>query len=346
MSTITAPRPRVNAKSRPLTVTLTMEINGAAYRVELIANAPGALKSYRLAKAGGDAAVYDVNAFADRVVCTCLSYTKTHEGTSSLCKHGRALVMVGLVDHPAEAAAPAFVHVADEFDEPGRAAYDTAREQLAAIAEAEAAVRSEAEAPAPVVKAPIHPTTYDPQWQAALAAVSKGAAIWIDHRHLHTSDPLPTPKAAVEAGPACCPDDEVLPCTACVAHEGPADLSDTDGWDDDHVWSTSDFAPDPDDDDGPWWTDPVDPRTWDPSLDAEDDGPDARSLAEQVDGHARALRAVGSPLHDLLAERAEQLAEQIRFLGASTVEQYRDRLQAMLDVTRDAAEARMASRCC
>lgn len=56
-----------------------------------------------------------------------------------------------------------------------------------------------------------------------------------------------------------------------------------------------------------------------------------RSLEHQVRDHARELRAQGSPLGDLLAEQAEQLADQIRYLEATTVEQYRDRLDAALD---------------
>jgi hypothetical protein len=74
--------------------------------------------------------------------------------------------------------------------------------------------------------------------------------------------------------------------------------------------------------------------------------PGPRSLAVQVEDHARELRAVGSPLHDLLAERAEGLAAQIRLVDATTVEQFRDRLSAMLDAAADAAEARHRAACC
>lgn len=134
--------------------------------------------------------------------------------------------------------------------------------------------------------------------------------------------------------PACCPADEPSPCTACATHEGPADLSD-DGWDDSHVWATND---------------PVDARTFDPSLDAEDDdapaGGPARSLAEQVDDHARELRALGSPLGDLLAERAESLAQQVRALDSTTVEQFRDRRDAHLDCAMRQAEARLMAAGC
>ena len=43
-------------------------------------------------------------------------------------------------------------------------------------------------------------------------------------------------------------------------------------------------------------TDPVDMRSWDPALDAEDDGPDPdpRTLADQVDVEARHYRTLGT----------------------------------------------------
>jgi hypothetical protein len=353
MSTITAPAPAVNAKSRPLTVELLLTINGQAYHVEPTAHAPGGTRSYRLAKRGGDEAVYDVDAHADRIECACPSYQKSHAGTSSLCKHGRAMVMVGLVDYP------------DETADAARAAYDSAREKLAAIAEAESVVRSEAENQADVITlnspAPVAPA-FDADFYRAQNAVAERRALWLSHRHLHTSDPLPAApdhardivlidddgtllptfaeidqkhKADHEAKvaevlegrpflPACCPDDEILPCAACLSHDGPADLSD-DAWDDSHRWETTDFAADPDDD-GP----------------AE---PPARSMAVQVDDHARELRAIGSPLGDLLAERAESLAAQIRLVEATNVEQFRDRLDCLLDAEAERIRARHAA-CC
>ena len=51
-------------------------------------------------------------------------------------------------------------------------------------------------------------------------------------------------------------------------------------------------------------------------------------------------REWGTSLGDLLAERLEQLAAEMRFLGASTVEGYRDRRDAMLDAAGHWAEAR------
>ncbi len=339
MSTITSTRPRVNAKSRPLTVEMVLTINGQTYDVEPMAHAPGALKSYRLAKRlGGDSAVYDLDAHADRIVCTCPSYTKTHEGTSSLCKHGRALVMVGLCDYP------------DSVTDP-RDAYNDAREKLAALEVAEATVRAEAGQPAPVAPA------FDAELYRCQNAVAERRALWLAHRHLHTSDPLPAPNPArdivildddgtpletsremadrhraeheakvaelMEGNPflpACCPDAEPIPCRACVTHHGgPADLSDG-SWDDDFVWSPSDFTPD----DAP--------------------GPDRRTLAERIDAEARHYRTIGTDFGDLIAATLAKLADEVRYLGATTPAAYFDRREAALDAARDAAEARMAGR--
>ena len=46
--------------------------------------------------------------------------------------------------------------------------------------------------------------------------------------------------------------------------------------------------------------------------------PEPRTLEQQVETTRPSCGAQGSPLGDLLAERAESLADQIRFLGATT----------------------------
>src|SRR4051794_29642939 len=107
MASVASPRPATKSSRKPLAVELVMTINGQAYEVEPIAVAPAGVRSFRLAKCSGDGATYDLDAFADRVECSCPSYQKTHAGTSSPCKHGRALIMVGLIDYPSEASEPA-----------------------------------------------------------------------------------------------------------------------------------------------------------------------------------------------------------------------------------------------
>jgi len=338
------------ADDKPLTVAMVISIDGTHYAVAPLAPAPDAVKAFRLEKIGGDEAVYDVEELAGVSRCDCADFVFRREGLDTIgCKHIRAAWMMGLIGEYTPA--------------PGGRLVD----------------------PAP----------------ATLVSNKGGDA---EPRH-------------DDASP-CCPADEPMPCTGCLSHEGPADLSD-DGWDDDHIWTISDVAPEPDDDaevlqlieDGaeleaegeeplgyatpecftavsegradwarefglvpcPGWVTPENradlladdaidggwasrPRgyfegllagAFDGEVPAPDpDEPAARSLAEQVDEHARELRAIGSPLHDLLAERAEALAGEIRYLDATTVGQYRDRREAALDAARDAAEARMASRCC
>ena len=122
---------------------------------------------------------------------------------------------------------------------------------------------------------------------------------------------------------------------ACVAHEGPADLSD-DAWDDDFVWNVGlDGEPDggPDED------------RWTITEAARRRAP-ARTLAEQVDVEAAHYRGLGTPFGDLIARNLETLSARVRFLGASDVATYEDRLTAMLDQVRVEAEARAAARCC
>jgi hypothetical protein len=63
-------------------------------------------KAWRLAKRGGDGAVYDVAATAHGDTCTCPDQTYRHEGRDETgCKHIQALRLMGLLD-PAPAPAP------------------------------------------------------------------------------------------------------------------------------------------------------------------------------------------------------------------------------------------------
>ena len=119
-------------------------------------------------------------AAAGIVECDCPSCESTSRGRGlEACKHGRAPVMAGRVDHP-DLAAPAAV---------ARAAYDDAREKLAALAEAEAAVRSEAERPARSV------APFDADFSRARDAVAERRALRLCHRHRYASDPRPAPEA-------------------------------------------------------------------------------------------------------------------------------------------------------
>lgn len=413
MSILTATRPASNAKSRPLDVSLLLTIRETDYSVTPIAPGPDNVKGYRLEKLSGAREAYDLAHTNDGLVtCDCPSYVATHEGTISTCKHGSALVLMGLLPKPC--CIP-------------NARVETRPAPTAA---------PESEMIADLPHGRVVPA-FDRSLYTAQNAVSEGRALWLEHRHLHAGEPLPATIVTVDSGSApaearqvetvsCCPDDEPMPCQGCLSHEGAADLSDA-SWGDDWRWELgpeADPATDPevlelieagayeqaegeaplefptpecfeavatgradwarefglvpapgyvtrenaedlavDEAIGDGWAEYRDRERAegmkaraarmlaadDATIATNEGGPDepsARTLEEQVLDHARELRAIGSPLHDLLAERAEQLAAEIRYLDATTVGQYRDRRDAALDAARDAAEARMASRCC
>jgi hypothetical protein len=64
-------------------------------------------------------------------------------------------------------------------------------------------------------------------------------------------------------------------------------------------------------------------------------------IASQAAGHAR----IGGERHTWLAGKIAKLAEQARFLDATTPDAFDDRLDAHLDCIQAEAEAR-AARCC
>jgi hypothetical protein len=335
MSTITAPIPRVNAKSRPLNVSLLLTIRETDYAVTVIAPGPDNVKAYRLEKLSGDRETYDLAHTNDGlVVCDCKSYVATHEGTSSTCKHGSALVLMGLLPKPCCVANT-------------RVAYDDARERAAAVAPtpdgptapapyaehvaklaalevAEATVRSEGEnqdynvnliPPAPVAPA------FDADFYRAQNAVAERRALWLSQRHMHTSEPMPAPKAADEPEP-CCDPVEPAACAACATVHTP--------------------AADPTGDGAEWGADDV--ITLGPA--AEPIAPArlafADWIASQAAGHAR----IGGERHAWLARQIAKLAEQARFLDADSGEAFDDRLEAQLDAARAEAEARQRAACC
>lgn len=102
MATLTR-KPR-SSKSKSFAcrlVSATIEINGTLYSAEPIDPHEEGTAAFRLGKMAGDGAVYDVvRDHSGLVRCDCPSYVSTHEGTASMCKHGRALVALGLVEVP------------------------------------------------------------------------------------------------------------------------------------------------------------------------------------------------------------------------------------------------------
>jgi hypothetical protein len=376
MSTITQPGRSVQPKSRPLTASLDLLIRDDVYSLTSISPGEDGSRAWRLEKRGDGDAVYDViRTHSGLVECSCPSYIATHAGTSSTCKHGQALVIVGLLEAPAAVAQP------DPRD-----AYNDAREKLAALEQAEQVVRSEGEMPSPPVKS-IHPTTYDPQWQAALAAVAKGNAIWIDHRHLHASEPLPprmtvattdsprrpiafeldklsSPRMTVattdspRAEPRLVDDDgTLLPTFAEIDQEHKAA----------HLARVRElmegnrFLPAVRQVEAAPCCEPAEPspctacstHTFPEDLSGEDwrdderyeIGPETDPFDGWIRRQADAYAKIKTPRAAWLARQISRLAERARFLDADSPEAFDDRLDAHLDAVHVEAEARQAARC-
>jgi hypothetical protein len=200
MSTITRPRNRVKVSTLPLDAKLTLAIRGTSYSVTPIPPGPDNSRAWRLAKLGGKNEVYDLARTTEGlVVCDCPSYVATHEGTSSACKHGLSLIQVGLLDPVKYTAAKPFVRLPDEFDEPAEVVPQISAEPLPPAAD------SRVDEP----DAPSAPTPFDRDFHHSQSAVAEGRALWLEHRDLFASEPLP-------AKAPCCPSDEPAPCGACV----------------------------------------------------------------------------------------------------------------------------------
>jgi hypothetical protein len=83
-------------------VQATIRISGVLYTVEPIAPGEDGTAAFRLQKQAGDGAIYDVIRRHDGLVaCDCPHYTARIEGLScDCCKHGLALVELGLIEAP------------------------------------------------------------------------------------------------------------------------------------------------------------------------------------------------------------------------------------------------------
>jgi hypothetical protein len=83
-------------------VSINVEINDTRYAVDPIEPGECGTKAFRLAKHSGDHAVYDViRTHTGLVECDCPDYETRHRGNGyGMCKHGRALVELGLMAAP------------------------------------------------------------------------------------------------------------------------------------------------------------------------------------------------------------------------------------------------------
>lgn len=287
--TVEPEAPVAEPADKPLVVAMVLSIDSTHYAVAPLAPAPDAVKAFRFSKVGGDEARHDVDETATGASCTCGDFVWRHEGRDTIgCKHLRAARMMGLISEAPEPTSP---------DDDRRAAYDDAREKLAALEAAEDAVRREGEA------------------------------------------------RQVEPAP-CCPVDEVAPCQACVTHDGPGDLSDDDGWDDDHVWTIT--QGDERDDVGNADTLALDAvcelrADWLVDRPGDDEADESGTLPEWLDSLVSHHRGIGGDNHTWLAGKLAQLADQARFLNAATPDAFDDRLDACLDAEAARIEARIAA---
>jgi hypothetical protein len=343
---------------------MAISIDGTHYSVEMLAPALGATKAYRFRKVGGDEAVHDLDETAYGASCSCGDFVFRHDGLDDLgCKHLRGARAMGLfaqVDEAAELARGAAF-------EDAREAEDLAARQVAKLATCceptepspcSACITVHTPLPAddeedwddddvitlgPAAEPIDWPSEDELRWareegffdeaegEAALSdatpecfrAVAEGRADWMREFGL-----VPfVDWVSRENRDALLAEDAILNGWAChrgrefedARRERTAALLAAE----DAVIEVGQLC----------------------NLQSSPEEPPARTLAEQVDDHARSLRAEGSPLGDLLAERAESLAGQIRALDATTVEQFRDRRDALLASDLEKARARMAAAC-
>lgn len=379
------PEPPAPDADKPLVVAMAIGINGTHYSVSPLAPSPDAVKAFRFVKIDGDGRAYDVEELEGGARCDCADFVFRREGLDTLgCKHVRAAWMCGLIAEYATTPPPRDAYsahreklatIAAAEDEVRRAAYDDAREAEALsardafedIAESEAAARQVEPVPCcePAEISPcsacvnVHTLPDDLsgddwgdgfRWEPGpdpdpetdpevLELIEAGAELEAEGEG-PLADATPECFEAVAQGRAdWMREFGLVPFVDWVSKDNRDDLlaegAILDGW---ACYRDKEFE------------DARRART-SAMLAAEDALIAARelptrTLAEQVDDHARELRSIGSPLHDLLAERAASLAAQIRLVEATTVEQFRDRLEAMLDAARDAAESRLQSGCC
>ena len=80
---------------------MLIAIGSSLYHVTPIPAHESGTRAVRLEKTNGDKAIYDVIRNHDNLIaCDCPSYVMQHDGKGTLCKHGQALVTLGLIPAP------------------------------------------------------------------------------------------------------------------------------------------------------------------------------------------------------------------------------------------------------
>jgi hypothetical protein len=332
-------------------VNATLKINGTDYTVEPIPAGEFGTIAFRLVKRGSDA-VYDVVRTHQGIVeCDCPDYESRHRGNGlGMCKHGRALVTLGLVDapHPFERPTPAVVEVEHpapvvaaepdpapigaHSDLPRIDGHGLSREELARVNKARNIARYEYGMACP--DGPM----------SDVDAVGRRAA----------QDALRAVLRDRPAAPAlpCCDASEPAPCTACVSVEpagvDPGDVESTPeswpAWTDEDVWQANEDA---------------DERAeanaeFERFMAAEDARERAEvqrlTLPEMIEAEAARYRRMETRLGDLLAKTLADLASTARMVHAFTPHTLEARME-VLDrdhpapglISRDVAEGLMAT---
>lgn len=102
--------PAKSKATRPFSckfISVIIEINGFRYNVDPLPIWDDADRTYRLTKHSRDGVAYDVTRTRDGcVVCDCPDFEQRHRDAGTMCKHGRALVELGLMLAPVAPPAP------------------------------------------------------------------------------------------------------------------------------------------------------------------------------------------------------------------------------------------------
>lgn len=274
-------------------VSITIRINDVRYAVDPIAPGEDGTRAFRLCKASGDHEVYDViRTHSGICECSCPDYEARHRGNGlGTCKHGTALVMVGLLD------APSVVTIVTNAPE--------------ALGErCGPGCPASVNHPAPCEGCPKAPAPDFDEPYVIANIVARGDACWINQG----------PKGGPT--PPCWSKPEVLANRPEPSPE-PEPTRDTDGisYEDDGFGLDDDEDADEDGLGGDW----DDEARWEIGP-----GP-GMTLAELADHEAAVFRGRGTYAGDLFASHMATLASLIRSLDAMTPGAFLDRLDAMHD---------------
>jgi hypothetical protein len=316
MSSLPAPAPSAKPRSRPFTCTLValdgtgalITINGARYHAEPISPGEDGTAAFVLTKPNGDSYAV-IRTHAGLVECDCPDYEARHRGLDCLpCKHGKALVELGLIDAP-------------------RPQMPTSNVRAARLAEAPGPVANRR----PLISANLTPDG------APLPPPGPGRDEF--GCLLDPSEGRQAKLEAAEAVPACCDASEPDPCAACVqaAPESfadqlaaavyqptEADLAEMHAH---HATAeTRELGMIPTEADPADWPSWTDEDRWEPT---DELGEHTLTLAELIEHEADRWRRVGTLAGVLIGNHLAELASAVRLVQASTPETAMDRIATL-----------------